>query len=130
VGSRQEGDLLCCGQSLTNSFPSKPSLVGNFPQGAMKMTTVLFYHEVDDGERWANAWKKGTPGNRHEGLFAGVATIRTFRDPENHNLTGGIIEVPDMEKFQAVMASDEAIQAAAEDGVKLDTLRLLVEFTP
>lgn len=94
------------------------------------MTTILFYHEVEDGARWAKAWQKGTPGNRHEGLFAGVATIRTFRDPENHNLTGGIMEVPDMAKFQAVMASDEARKAGAEDGVKLDTLRLLVEFTP
>jgi hypothetical protein len=74
--------------------------------------------------------EEGTPGNRHEGLFAGVATFRTFRDPENHNLTGGIIEVPDMEKFQALMASDEAIQAGTEDGVKYDTLRVLVEFTP
>jgi hypothetical protein len=94
------------------------------------MATVLFFHEVEDGERWAKAWKKGTPGNRHEALFADVATVRTFRDPENHNLTGGIIEVEDMEKFRALMASDEARGAAAEDGVKADTLRLFVEFTP
>lgn len=59
------------------------------------MATILWFHEVEDGERWAKAWKKGTPGNWHEGLFAGVATMRTFRDPENHNLTGGIMEVPD-----------------------------------
>jgi hypothetical protein len=85
---------------------------------------------VEDGERWAKAWQKGTPGNRHEELFAGIATIRTFRDAENHNLTGGIMEVPDMAKFQAFMASDEAKQAGAEDGVKYDTLRILVEFTP
>lgn len=94
------------------------------------MTMVLFFHEVEDGERWANAWKKGTPGNRHEGLFAGVATARTFRDPENPNLVGGILEVEDMAKFQALMESDEAIKAAAEDGVKRDTLRVFVEFAP
>jgi len=94
------------------------------------MTTVLFFHEVEDGERWANAWKKGTPGNRHEGLFAGVAMVRTFRDPENHNVTGGILEVQDMEQLQALLGSDEGRKAAAEDGLKIETLRFLVEFTP
>lgn len=94
------------------------------------MTTIVFYHEVEDGERWANAWKKGTPGNRREGLFAGVATIRTFRDPENHNVTGGIIEVEDMERFRALLATDEARQAGIEDGLKFDTHHFLVEFTP
>ena len=94
------------------------------------MATVLFFHEVEDAERWANAWKKGTPGNRHEGLFAGVAEIRTFRNPENHNVTGGIIEVEDMEKFQALLASGEARRAGEEDGLKFDTHYFLVEFTP
>lgn len=93
------------------------------------MTTVIAIHEVEDGERWAKAWKKGTPGNRHD-LFADIGTARTFRDPENPNLTGVILEVSDMNKFQALMASDEARAAAAEDGVKYDTLRVLVEFTP
>jgi hypothetical protein len=63
-------------------------------------------------------------------LFAGVALVRTFRDPENHNITGGILEVADMEKFRALMGSDEARKAGAEDGLKASTLRLLVEFTP
>lgn len=94
------------------------------------MATVMCFFEVEDGERWANAWQKGTPGNRHEGLFAGVATVRTFRDPENPNAAGTLFEVPDMAKFQALMASDEAKAAGAEDGVKVDTLRVLIEFTP
>jgi hypothetical protein len=94
------------------------------------MATVLFYHEVEDGERWAKAWKKGTPGNRHEGLFAGVGTVRTFRDPENHNLVGTLFAIEDMAQFRALMASDEARAAGAEDGLKADTLRVLVEFTP
>ena len=69
------------------------------------MTTMIFFHEVEDGERWANAWKKGTPGNRHE-QFAVILTALTFRDPENPNSTGLIFEISDMEKFQALMASD------------------------
>ena len=93
------------------------------------MTTMIFFHEVEDGERWANAWKKGTPGNRHE-QFADILTARTFRDPENPNSTGLIFEISDMEKFQALMASDETRKAMEEDGLKLDTLRMLVEFTP
>ena len=41
-----------------------------------------------------------------------------------------ILEVPDMERFQTFMASDEAKRAMDEDGLKLETLRILVEFTP
>ncbi|MFN2202381.1 MAG: hypothetical protein ACK2UO_14340 [Caldilineaceae bacterium] len=93
------------------------------------MSTVIIFHEVEDGERWAKAWKKGTPGNRHD-LFADVGTARTFRDPENPNLTGVIVEVSDMDKLQALMTSDDVQKLAAEDGLKLDTMRMLVEFTP
>lgn len=94
------------------------------------MTTVIAFHEVEDGERWAKAWQKG-PGSRHELLAeAGITAARTFRDPENPNSTGILFEVSDMEKFQAFMTSDEAQQAMAEDGLKFETLRMLVEFTP
>ncbi|MEJ2557175.1 MAG: hypothetical protein P8186_13285 [Anaerolineae bacterium] len=94
------------------------------------MTTVIAFHEVEDGERWAKAWQKG-PGSRHEMLAeTGVTSARTFRDPENPNSTGLIFEVSDMEKFQAALASDEMKQAMAEDGLKVETLRMLVEFTP
>jgi hypothetical protein len=94
------------------------------------MTTMIAFHEVEDGERWAKAWQKGA-GSRHELLAkAGVTAARTFRDPENPNSTGLIFEVSDMEKLQAFMDSDEAKQAMAEDGLKGETLRMLVEFTP
>ena len=93
------------------------------------MTTVIAFHEVEDGERWATAWRKGS-GSRHE-MMAGLGvTARTFRDPENRNMTGLILEVSDMEKFQAAVASDEMKQAMAEDGLKVETLRMLAEFTP
>ena len=94
------------------------------------MTTMIAFHEVEDGERWAKVWRKG-PGSRHELLVeAGVTGARTFRDPENPNMTGLILEVSDMEKFQAALASDEMKQAMAEDGLKVETLRMLAEFTP
>ena len=59
-----------------------------------------------------------------------LGLLEHFRDPENPNSTGVIFEVRDMEKFQALMNSDEGKKAMAEDGLKLDTLRMLVEFTP
>jgi hypothetical protein len=94
------------------------------------MTTMIAFHEVEDGERWAKAWRKG-PGGRHEMLAqAGVTAARTFRDPGNPNMTGLLWEVSDMEKLQAFMDSDEAKKAMAEDGLKAETLRMLVEFTP
>ena len=94
------------------------------------MTTMIAFHEVEDGARWAKSWQKG-PGSRHE-MFAelGVTGARTFRDPENPNSTGVFFEVSDMEKLQAWMETDEAKKAMAEDGLKVETLRFLVEFTP
>lgn len=93
------------------------------------MATLIIFHDVEDGQNWASAWKKG-PGSRHE-MFAriGVAA-RTFKDPENSNSVGLILEVPDMAKFQSFMASDEARKAMVEDRLKVETMRILGEFTP
>ncbi len=55
--------------------------------------------------------------------------VRTFRDPKNPNLTGGIVEVPDMKVFEALLASEEGQKAIAEDGLKVETMRVLEEFT-
>lgn len=93
------------------------------------MATLIIFHEVEDGQQWANSWKKG-PGSRHE-MFAQIGvTARNFRDPENPNSTGVILEVPDMERFQTFMASDEAKKAMEEDRLKPETMRVLGEFTP
>ncbi len=93
------------------------------------MATLIAFHEVEDGQRWAKAWQKKA-GSRHE-MFKGIGvTARTFRDMENPDITGLILEVPDMEKFQSFMASDAAKKAMEEDGLKVETLRILSEFTP
>jgi hypothetical protein len=93
------------------------------------MTTILAFHEVKDGAQWAKAWRKGK-GSRHEMMAELGITARTFRDPKNPNLTGLIFEVPDMEKFQLALESDGMKHAMAEDGLKVETLRMLGEFTP
>jgi hypothetical protein len=93
------------------------------------MTTALVFHEVMDGEVWANAWRKG-PGSRHE-MFGKIGvSARTFRDPNNANLTGLILDIPDMNAFQTVLASEDGKKAMREDGLRVETMRMLVEFTP
>jgi hypothetical protein len=93
------------------------------------MATLIAFHEVEDGQHWAKAWHKGA-GSRHE-MFAKIGvTARTFRDIENPDMTGLILEVPDMGQFQSLMASDDAKKAMEEDGLKVETLRILSEFTP
>lgn len=77
------------------------------------MATMIIFHEVEDGERWAKAWRKG-PGSRHEMLAkGGVTAARVFQDPGNPNSTGLLWEVSDMEKLQEFMETDEAKQSDA-----------------
>ena len=93
------------------------------------MTTLIIFHEVNDGNRWDMAWKKGT-GSRHEMFAQYGLKARTFHDPENANSKGLIVEIPDMKIWQEIMGSEEGKKAMAEDGLKVETLRMLTEFTP
>jgi hypothetical protein len=93
------------------------------------MATAIIFHEVNNGAHWAKAWQKGQ-GSRHE-MFGKIGVkARTFRDPKNPNSTGVMVEIPDMAKFQDLLASDEGKKAMQEDGLKVETMRMLVEFTP
>jgi hypothetical protein len=93
------------------------------------MTTAIIFHEVRDGAVWARAWKNG-PGSRHE-MFGKIGiTCRNFRDPENANSTGILAEIPDLAAFQALLQSPAGQQAMQEDGLKVETMRMLVEFVP
>ena len=93
------------------------------------MTTVIFFHEVQDGDVWARAWKKG-PGSRHE-MFGKVRIkCRNFRNSDSPNWTGVMAEVPDMAALLEMLQSEEGQKAMPEDGLKVETLRMLVEFTP
>lgn len=93
------------------------------------MTKMIMFHEVENADSWANAWKEGA-GSRHE-LFGKIGVkVQTFRDPNNPNLTGGILEIPDMKAFEEFLASEELQKATAADGLKIETLRMLTEFTP
>jgi hypothetical protein len=93
------------------------------------MTTAIIFHEVEDGAVWAKAWKQG-PGSRHEMFGKLGIRCRSFRDPQNPNATGVMAEIPDMAAFQAFLKSAEGQKAMTEDGLKVETMRMLVEFTP
>jgi hypothetical protein len=85
------------------------------------MTTVIAYHEIDDSEHWLSSPKR-------EEIFGSLGiTHRTFLDPENSKRAAVLAEVPDMDAFQAVMQSEQGTDAMKHDGVRADTLIVLVE---
>jgi hypothetical protein len=85
------------------------------------MTTVIAYHEIDDSEHWLASPKR-------EEIFGPLGiTHRTFLDPENPERAAVLAEVPDMDAFQAVMQSQDAADAMRNDGVRADTMVMLVE---
>jgi hypothetical protein len=85
------------------------------------MPTLIAYHEVDDSEHWLASPKR-------EEVFGPLGiSIRTFRDPENPNRVAVLAEVPDMAAFQELMQSQAGADAMAHDGVRADTMVLLLE---
>jgi len=85
------------------------------------MATVMIFHEVDDVEHWLASPQR-------EELFGPLGiTVRTFIDPAKTNRVGLIVDVPDMDTFQQVMESAEAADAMKFDGVRPETIQILVE---
>jgi len=85
------------------------------------MTMVIGYHEIDDSAHWLASPK------REEILGGSGIGVRTFLDPERPNRAAVLLDVPDMDAFQALMQSQEVADAMAADGVRADTLVVLVE---
>ena len=85
------------------------------------MPMVIAYHEVDDSEHWLASPKR-------EEFFGPLGvSVRTFLDPENPNRAAVLADVPDMAAFQEAMESQGAADAMAHDGVRADTMIVLVE---
>jgi hypothetical protein len=85
------------------------------------MATLMVFHEVDDVDHWLASPKR-------EELFGPMGmTARTFVDPEKTNRVGLIVEVPDMETFQRALDSEQAAEAMKFDGVRPETIVMLVE---
>ncbi|MFF2247045.1 hypothetical protein ACFVTM_23115 [Arthrobacter sp. NPDC058130] len=85
------------------------------------MATLLIFHEVEDVDHWLSS-------PRRREVFGPLGmTVRTFVDPEKSNRVGLIVEVPDMDTFQKMMESEAAADAMKFDGVRRDTIVMLVE---
>ena len=94
--------------------------------GMMSMPHVMILHEVEDGAHWLEAWS-GEDSRRNMFMANGVANLHTFQSADNPNLTGVVLAVKDMEAFHAMLQSEEGKAAAAEDGVDLENMTVLME---
>ena len=85
------------------------------------MTTVMVFHEVEDVDHWLRSTKR-------EEFFGPLGmTVRTFVDPDKTNRVGLLITVPDMETLQTALSSQAAADAMKFDGVRPETMVMLVE---
>jgi hypothetical protein len=85
------------------------------------VATVIVFHEVEDVDHWL-----GSPKRKEVFGPLGV-TVRTFTDPEKTNRVGLILEVPDMDALRQFMESEVAADAMKIDGVRPETVVMLVE---
>ena len=84
------------------------------------MATLLLFHEVDDVDHWL-----ASP--RRDEFFGPLGmTGRTFRDPGGSNRVGLIMEVPDTASWEAALQSEAAAEAMKFDGVRPETIVVLV----
>lgn len=85
------------------------------------MPKVIVTHEVDDVAHWLASSKR-------EEVFASVAkNISTFVHPDNPNLVGLSMDIPDMTAFDAILKSEAGAAAMKHDGVRPETVVLLIE---
>lgn len=87
---------------------------------------MLIVHEVADGDHWMAAWR-GENSRHHLFENNGAAHVHTFRSADDPNMTALIVAVTDMDALQAMLASDEGQAAAAEDGVEMESMSVLME---
>ena len=89
-------------------------------------TTVAITHDVKDADHWLAAWQGE---NSRKGDFAqhGVANVRVFQNQEKQNQVSLVVDVADMEAFDAYLNSEEGATAKAEDGVIDRGMRVYVE---
>ncbi|MCU1462736.1 MAG: hypothetical protein JWO37_2811 [Acidimicrobiales bacterium] len=85
------------------------------------MTTLMIFHEVDDVDHWLASPK------RREFFGPLGMTARTFVDPEKSNRVGLVVEVPDVETLQRALETPDAADAMKSDGVRPETMVMLVE---
>ncbi|MCU1671128.1 MAG: hypothetical protein JWP40_4055 [Blastococcus sp.] len=85
------------------------------------MPTMLVIHEVEDVDHWLKSPTR-------EEVFGPLGyTVRTFVDPTDAHRVGLIVEGPALDVFEEFMKTDAAADAMRRDGVRPDTVRVLLE---
>ncbi len=84
------------------------------------MTTVMIFHEVDDVPHWLSSPK------REEAFGPMGISVQTFVDPQGSNRVGLLAEVPDMDALMEMLQSDLGVEAMKFDGVRPETIVMLV----
>ena len=85
------------------------------------MPKLIATHEVDDVAHWLASPKR-------EEVFSDVAkNICTFVHPEDSNRVGLTMEVDDMTAFQKVLQSEAGAAAMKHDGVRPETVVVLIQ---
>ena len=86
------------------------------------MPTLIAHHSVKDKDHWLASPKR-------KEIFGpiGVTNIREFVDPKNPTHVAVMMDVPDMEAFEALMSTQAAAEAMAHDGVLPESLVVLVQ---
>ncbi len=85
------------------------------------MATLMLFHEVDDVDHWLASPVR-------EEFFGPLGiTARPFTDPGKTNKVGLIVDAPEMDTFLRALQSEEAAQAMRSDGVRPETIVMLVE---
>ena len=83
---------------------------------------MIGHHDVKDKDHWLASPKR-------EEVFGplGVTNIRTFVNPQNPTQVAVLMDVADMDVLMAAMQSEAMAEAIAYDGVRPETLVILVE---
>lgn len=84
------------------------------------MATYLVTHEVDDVAHWLAS------ARREEFFGPHGITARAFHDPAGSNRVGLVVEIPDLAVFQELMQTEGAAEAMKHDGVRPETMLMLV----
>lgn len=86
------------------------------------MPSIIAYHDVDDTSHWLAAT------GRDEFFAAlGATNVKTFTNPQNPTQVGVSMDIPDLDALSGALGSDEAAAAMKADGVRGETLVVLVE---
>jgi hypothetical protein len=85
------------------------------------MTTVVIFHEVDDVDHWVKSKKR-------DEFFGPLGmSARPFIDPQRSNRVGLVADVPSLDALLEALQSPAAAEAMKHDGVRSDTILMLVE---